>query len=167
MRKNDKIFLGTLGAGAAILSVLTFCAPIPAVADEVKTEDIAVEWYSGYAEGLGLFSDFCGRAGVPKYDTVCFTPDSLTTEYLVHRQEPDHGYVVEEFIGVCVDNNGNGQILNTTSECNYISYKDCDIYKGDIVVTYCLFDPEGCGEDDVTWREDYVIDTNQLIEEDE
>ena len=67
---------------------------------------------------------------------------------------------VERIIGKVKDNNGNGKVLNLApdnKEYDYISYANVKANKGDIVVTYLLYNPETNGEDDIIARWDYII----------
>ena len=68
---------------------------------------------------------------------------------------------VERIIGKVKDNNGNGKVLNLPKDADktfdYISYKGIDANKGDIIVTYLLYNPETNGDDDIIARWDYVI----------
>lgn len=66
---------------------------------------------------------------------------------------------VERLIGKVIDDNGNGKVLNTAeiTEYDYINYSTCKANKGDIIVTYCLYNPESNGEDDIIARWDYII----------
>ena len=68
---------------------------------------------------------------------------------------------VERVIGKVKDNNGNGKVLNLPKDDNgkydYISYSNVKANKGDIVVTYLLYNPETNGDDDIIARWDYVI----------
>lgn len=77
-------------------------------------------------------------------------------EYWTHK-----GTVfVERIIGKVIDNNGNGKVLNLAKdnkEYDYISYANVKANKGDIIVTYCLYNPESNGEDDIIARWDYII----------
>ena len=77
-------------------------------------------------------------------------------EYWTHK-----GTVfVERIIGKVKDNNGNGKVLNLApdnKEYDYISYAKVKANKGDIVVTYLLYNPESNGEDDIIARWDYII----------
>jgi len=68
---------------------------------------------------------------------------------------------VERLIGKVKDNNGNGKVLNLPKDADktfdYISYANVKANKGDIVVTYLLYNPETNGDDDIIARWDYVI----------
>ena len=68
---------------------------------------------------------------------------------------------VERLIGKVKDENKNGKVLNLPKDADktfdYISYKGIDANKGDIIVTYLLYNPETNGDDDIIARWDYVI----------
>ena len=78
-------------------------------------------------------------------------------EYWNHKNR----VFVERIIGKVKDNNGNGKVLNlpkdTDKTFDYISYANVKANKGDIVVTYLLYNPESNGDDDIIARWDYVI----------
>ena len=67
--------------------------------------------------------------------------------------------LIEKLIGVCLDEEGNGELLNPYNpNFNYISYASIDgISKGDVVLTVCIYAPNG-GEDEIVDRFDYIID---------
>lgn len=123
--------------------------------------EIDAEWYVKYAQELGLPEDFCDRAGLE------FSEVSISQTWEIDANPAivtdRSGFTVEEIVGFCAGK-GNGIVLNGTYDA-YISYKNLDIQKGDIVITFCLYNPEGKSIDDIIWREDYVIDTDQLIED--
>lgn len=150
MKHENKIFLATLVTGAVMLVALTAFSPIPAVGAELDGN-----WYEGYAENLGLDEDFLERTNIK--DAEFYAPDELTEQTIAERT----GTIVEKIIGVCIDEDGNGEILNTCTRYDYITYRAYpEIEVGDIVLTYCVYEGE-----DVVWREDYVLDTDQIIEE--
>jgi hypothetical protein len=78
-------------------------------------------------------------------------------EYWTHKGR----VFVERIIGKVKDNNGNGKVLNLPKDDNgkydYISYANVNANKGDIVVTYLLYNPETNGDDDIIARWDYII----------
>ena len=163
MKKKDelKIFLGTLIPTIVMFLILVALAPIPSVGAEV---DISSQWYIRYAVEMGLDDDFCEMVGIDAdYINLC-QPDELTDAFVVSYEDTD--VVVEKIIGVCVDEARNGEILNTADKNhNYIHYGN-NIGVGDIVLSYCIYDVASSTEEDVIIdRYDYIIDTDQLIEE--
>lgn len=73
-------------------------------------------------------------------------------------------YHVEIVHGVVVDNGGNGASDDSTdggytAPCNYISYKDLPVHKGDEVITVLFYnvDDEGQWEDDIFYRIDHIM----------
>lgn len=90
-------------------------------------------------------------------DAVIYEPDELTTEFLCNRTDYDF-VIIEKIIGVCLDSEGNGQILNTrNTEFNYIHYGN-DIQPGDVVMSLLTYNPDTNYDDDIISREDFVID---------
>ncbi len=68
--------------------------------------------------------------------------------------------IIEQCIGIVENENGDGRILNCADpDYSYISYRSVeDIQKGDIILTYCIYNPDTNFVDDVMARFDYVID---------
>lgn len=81
----------------------------------------------------------------------------LTYKMITHRKGK---ILVERVIGKVKNNKGDGQVLNNgdNTEYNYICYKNhIDCKKGDIIVTYVLYNPENNIEDDIIARWDYKL----------
>ena len=77
----------------------------------------------------------------------------LTEEMLLER----NGKIIVEVIeGVCLDEEGNGKIIDA-GENDYISYAGIeDVNPGDEVTTYCIYNPNTSYTDDVIERVDIV-----------
>ena len=106
----------------------------------VKADDL--DFYNQIADDLEI---------VQIYDV-----DDLDYETLTNR---NGNIIIEKIIGVVLDEAGNGEILNTETEYNYISYRSVeDAQVGDIILTYCIFNPDTNYEDDIIDRMDYIID---------
>lgn len=165
MRKEElKIFVGTLIVGIVFMIILMAAAPC-CFGAEVEADELAADWDTGYTR-----DDFLARNNLNAEDVVFVTPDTVTTEMLVTRTPET--LIVEEIVGVVLDYRKDGKhdgfILNTTDDYyNYICYEDYDVpfEYGDIVATYFIYDRYGHGEDDFERADEYVIDTDQLIEE--
>lgn len=84
--------------------------------------------------------------------------DDLTLDEIVTRQDRD-ALVIERLVGVVLNDTGDGRVLNTTDDYyNYISYSSVPGARtGDIVVTYCFYNPENDVEDDIIERYDTII----------
>lgn len=84
--------------------------------------------------------------------------DDLTLEAITTRTERN-ALVIERLVGVVLDTEGNGRVLNTDDPYyNYISYRSVpNAHTGDIVVTYCIYDPSTDVEDDIIDRFDTII----------
>lgn len=80
------------------------------------------------------------------YDTQDLTEDILTS-----RQGK---LIIEKCIGVVLDNDKNGELVNADPEYNYISYTDVDCKKGDTITSYLFYNPENNYVDDVIFRYD-------------
>lgn len=139
MDENMKVFLATVITGLIALLILVASAPCC----------FGAEVYKVYGN-------------MPMYEELDFIevyePDDLTEEVLVNR---DGKIIIEKFIGICLNEEGDGQILNTENEeFNYIKYGD-GINPGDVVLSYCIYNDTD-SEDGIISRFDHVIDTNQL-----
>lgn len=70
--------------------------------------------------------------------------------------------IIEKCIGVVDSSNGDGKILNCADSDCYISYKDVENYqKGDIILTYFVYNPDTNYTDDILQRFDYIIDRKE------
>ena len=178
MKKDEmRIFIETLVVGIIFLIALTVTAPC-CFGAEVDTEDLSADWDTDYTR-----QDFLARNNLNAEEVVFVTPDTVTTEKLVTRTPET--LIVEELVGEVLgfkwneelgyfeEHKHDGVLLNTKDDYyNYICYEDYylgnDEYlpftEGEIVVTYLVFDRYGHGEDDFERADEYVIDTNQLIE---
>ena len=166
MKMNDemKVFLGTVVTAVVMLIALMIISPC-CFGAEIEPEEMTGTWDTDYTR-----ADFLRRNGFDPLEVEFVTPNTVTTEMLVTRT-PDT-LIVEETIGVVLGyrepGKPTGKVLNTTDEFyNYICYEDYAVpfEYGDIVVTYFVYDRYGNGEDDYDRCDEYVIDTNQLIEE--
>lgn len=83
--------------------------------------------------------------------------NDLTLEMLTTRKEKNIMYI-ERIFGRVIDNNGNGKILNPPEDGGYyISYDRVeDARKGDLIVTYCVYNPYSNYDDDVIERWDFI-----------
>lgn len=63
-------------------------------------------------------------------------------------------FYIEICKGQCVDNNGNGIILNTESDCNYIAY-NTNTEAGENVTSLFIYNPLTSWNDDVIARFDF------------
>ena len=79
----------------------------------------------------------------------------LTLEKLEGR---DGKLIVERIVGEVLDSDGNGRVLNVPDgEEFYIHYDMEKFLVGDIVVSYCIYNPDSNAPDDVLERFDYVL----------
>lgn len=88
-----------------------------------------------------------------KYSLKATDSSKLDYEKITHRK---YTVILERCIGKVKNKNKDGKVLNT-NEGYYISYKDVKCKKGDIVITYFLWNPENNLDDDVIARWDFVI----------
>ena len=102
-------------------------------------------------------------ATVVTYESCDLTPEILRT-----RAER-HEVIIEKIIGVCLDDEGNGQILNPWDEDHdFISYASIpSVREGDVVMTLLTYNPDTNWDDDVIERCDFVIDAGVEVGEEE
>ena len=83
--------------------------------------------------------------------------NDLTEEMLTTRKEKNIMYI-ERIIGKVTDNEKNGTVLNPPEDGGYyISYASVeDARKGDLIVTYCVYNPFSNYDDDVIERWDFI-----------
>lgn len=83
----------------------------------------------------------------------------LTYDMLVNR---NGATIVEKCIGVVLDEEGNGEVINGIPDYNYICYAGLeeDLQPGTVVLTYCVYNPDTSYEDDIILRYDYIVTDN-------
>ena len=115
-----------------------------------------LEFYDNTAEELELLK--------------VYNSADLTAEILENR---NGDLIIEKVYGICIDNEGNGRQLDSNRDFKavhsgdfesiennyYISYSNRNIKKGDIVLSYMVYNTENNAVDDITDRYDYVIDS--------
>lgn len=85
--------------------------------------------------------------------------NKLTEKMLIHRSSKKHHIMyIERIIGKVTDNKKNGKILNPPKDGGYyISYASVKgARKGDIIITYCVYNPYSNYDDDVIERWDFI-----------
>ena len=87
---------------------------------------------------------------VKKYDS-----SEITYEIFSNRNGK---IIIEEVIGEVTSTKGDGEVLNCADpDYNYISYSNVKgAKKGDIILTYLIYNPDSNAEDDVILRYDYI-----------
>jgi len=91
------------------------------------------------------------------YNLDVIDTSKLTYKAITHRKGT---VITERVIGKVINNSKDGKVLNQVgnTEYDYISYKGVDCKKGDIIVTYLLYNPENKYCDDIVARWDYVLE---------
>lgn len=83
--------------------------------------------------------------------------NDLTEEMLTTRTEHNVMYI-ERIIGKVTDNEKNGTVLNPPVDggyyISYASVEDAEI--GDVIITYCVYNPFSNYDDDVIERWDFI-----------
>ena len=85
--------------------------------------------------------------------------DKLTEKMLTHRSSKKrHIMYIERIIGKVTDNKKNGKVLNPPKNGGYyISYASVKgARRGDLVITYCVYNPFSNYDDDVIERWDFI-----------
>lgn len=85
--------------------------------------------------------------------------DKLTEKMLTHRSNKKHHIMyIERIIGKVTDNKKNGKVLNPPVDGGYyISYASVKgARKGDLIITYCVYNPYTNWDDDVIERWDFI-----------
>lgn len=83
--------------------------------------------------------------------------NDLTEEMLTTRADHNIMYI-ERIYGIVTDNKKNGKVLNPPVDGGYyISYASVKgARKGDVIVTYCVYNPFSNYDDDVIERWDFI-----------
>ena len=83
--------------------------------------------------------------------------NDLTEEMLTTRADHNIMYI-ERIVGCVTDNEKNGKVLNPPVDGGYyISYASvADAEIGDVIVTYCVYNPYTNWDDDVIERWDFI-----------
>ena len=99
------------------------------------------------------FSDVAKNAPITKVIDC----NDLTEEMLTTRADHNIMYI-ERIIGKVTDNEKNGKVLNPPKDGGYyISYASVKgARKGDLVITYCVYNPYSNWDDDVIERWDFI-----------
>ena len=82
-----------------------------------------------------------------------YEAEELTADILNNR---NGSLIIEKCIGRVTSENGDGEILNGNG---YISYAGINAKKGNVILTYFVYNPDSNFEDDIISRFDYIIDT--------
>ena len=101
------------------------------------------------------FSDVAKNAPI----TRVIDCDKLTEKMLTHRSNKKrHIMYIERIVGRVTDNKKNGKVLNPPKNGGYyISYRSVkNARKGDLVITYCVYNPFSNYDDDVIERWDFI-----------
>lgn len=129
---------------------------------EHTLQNMSVTSYTRFAEefnGEEYNIPLSSQLGLSTHPVMVFQPDELPLEVLENR----NGAVVIEMLISRIDSveTGDGTVLNTDSEFNYISFREYlktnEAKDGDIMLTYCVYDPSNNYEDDIVIRFDCPI----------
>lgn len=131
----------------------------------IKDNVISFENKSNYhSSQVEFYDDLIGDVNtIEVYDT-----NELTHEIMANRNGK---IIVEKIIGQVTNDNLDGKILNANNNQSYINKGD-NIYinyervngakKGDMILTYFLYNPFTNEQDDVLTRLDFIIDCNEI-----
>ena len=91
------------------------------------------------------------------------TAPVFTTYETLPEDRQNQIYVTIE-CGICIDDAGNGMLINENGECGYISYRNIDnVHRGDVVYTLCVLNPETNYFDDIICRIDVIAGTEKIF----
>lgn len=92
-------------------------------------------------------------------DTVQIVDSENLTEEMLLNRSKDGTIIIERVIGIVLDSDLNGEIINT-DDGYYINYSHIkDIKEGDIILSYFVYNPDTNYIDDILYRFDYVLDS--------
>lgn len=146
---------------AVILTIIAFFMGATTTAEKpTATAETIFNWAESYdemADDLELFK--------------VYNSADLTAEILENR---NGDLIIEKLYGMVIDDEGNGKILegqqdfvkahnrdyNGIAEHNYyICYQGIEgVKKGDIILTYCIYNTDNNYIDDIIARFDYIMD---------
>lgn len=106
-----------------------------------------------YAETIDFYNHLVDNLNIIQIYEV----DDLDCDILENR---NGNIIIEKIIGKVLNTDGDGIIINTEDDYyNYISYRGVkDAQVGDIILTYCIYNPDTAYTDDIIDRFDYIID---------
>ena len=94
-------------------------------------------------------------------NAVIYDSEDLTYDILTNRTSDVT--IVERIVGVVLDDEGNGHIINDNDGYDYISYKYVENAKpGDLIVTYSIYNTENQYEDDIVERYDLIVASDDI-----
>lgn len=122
--------------------ILLITALIGAIATTTVVRAESVDFYNQLSNDLNI---------IQVYETK-----DLKSDILENR---NGNIIIEKIIGEVINSDGDGVILNTDDDNhNYISYQSVEGAEvGDIVLTYCIYNPDTTYTDDIIERFDYII----------
>lgn len=88
---------------------------------------------------------------------AAFEPDDITEEMLINAND----YTIEYCLSIITDEAGNGEVINTESAFNYISFRDLPVEVDDLIETYLVYEPGY--SDGIVLRIDVLPDGNVYI----
>lgn len=123
--------------------ILAIAALIGTIATATTAHAETVEFYNQLSDDLNI---------VQMYEV-----DDLDRETLENR---NGNIIIEKILGQVINADGDGVIINTDDDYyNYISYKYVEGAEvGDIILTFCIYNPDTVYTDDIIERFDYIID---------
>lgn len=123
--------------------ILAIAALIGTIATATTARAETVDFYNQLSDDLNIIQ--------------VYEVDDLDCETLENR---NGNIIIEKIIGQVLNAEGDGIILNTEDDYyNYISYRGVEGAEvGDIVLTYCIYNPDTTYTDDIIERFDYIID---------
>ena len=110
----------------------------------------------GFAIGNNLPTETTPTEIPKEYTNLeIYGTNEMDTETLTKRNGK---IIIEEVIGEVVTEKGDGEVLNyKDADYRYINYSNVEgAKKGNIILTYLIYNPDSNAEDDVILRCDYI-----------
>ena len=117
------------------------------------------------SDGLDIYRQIAQEIEAENGYTNVIDTSKINSDIIKNRGQR---ILIERVIGTVVDDQGNGRVLNINYNTdpqgyyNYISYagqyENIQPQKGDVMITYIIYNPGTTGEDDYIGRIDYVAD---------
>lgn len=119
----------------------------------------------GYSSQVEFYDSIIQNVNtIEIYDTAELTPQIMANR--------NGKIIIEKIIGKVINHKLDGEILNCNAEQggytnkdggNYINYEQVDeAKKGDVILTYYIYNPFTNAQDDVCIRLDFIIDCNTI-----
>lgn len=149
MKNNQDKYLSTIIAILFAISIMLF--PVGIICYEYDNKSQAfIDYDTQYK--LKLENEY----NINNY--LILNSSEINRNILEHRADNNkYPIIIEKIIGIVVNSELDGRIINTQSRFNYISYREVkNVQNGDIVVTYVCYSRDNY-IDSIMFRDDYIV----------